>query len=752
MKNAKKLLALLLALVMCVGLMTSCSKAPAGESNPPVENNSQEPEESQAPAEPEYNGVGLLAGKEYGTDYTDLYSQFGKQITIADVTEDTDTGLSYIEVDGQQYELGMDFLSMAMVYNTAIPEGREADWPTEDDVYANWWKLYIQRWNYLLPEIPLYSNEYYDLYNAQIKGVEEHPTNPYWSPDQALIDWTSEKADNSIFIGDTTELSGKLRYANFGATNPGAADLAVQNMCVGMETVSTTKEGGFTWNDTVVAEHTDVVNDDGSKTFTIKIKEGLKFSDGSDVTSKDYLAFAMAFSTPVAAQAAGKDHQALRPLVGFQDFNAYTGPGSAEGTKEIKGLRMIDDYTFSVTIDASHLPYFYDISYGSFSAYAAKQWIGDAQILDDGNGCYFSDDFYAKKDDKYTMADHIYATSQNTDNTYPYSGPYMVESYDVADKSAVLKLNPNFPGNYEGAKPSIETVVYKCVVSKTQLTDLQTGGVDVLKNITGGNETNEALALVEANPDKYVTTHYSRAGYGKLGFRGDFGPVQFVEVRQAIAYCMDRAGFAKDFTGGFGGVSDGPYYTGAWMYKHAVEHGMTLDSYATSADSAIAVLEAGGWIYDAEGKPYESGVRYKKIAAEHMDERDITFQSKDGAYKTTKVGDDYYMPLVLNWYGTSDNDFSDLLVTGFMENENIKAAGFVVQNTLGDFNPMLDELYQAPVTGSYQGPPMYTCFNFATGFTSAAYDYAYNWTVDPDMYLDYSICYLKDMADVYWLK
>ena len=68
---------------------------------------------------------------------------------------------------------------MCMVYNTAIPEGREADWPTEDDVYANWWKLYIQRWNSLLPEIPLYSNEYYDLYNAQIKGVAEYPTNPY---------------------------------------------------------------------------------------------------------------------------------------------------------------------------------------------------------------------------------------------------------------------------------------------------------------------------------------------------------------------------------------------------------------------------------------------------------------------------------------------------------------------------------------------------------------------------------------------
>ena len=115
-----------------------------------------------------------LTGKEYGVDYTSLYSQFGKDITIADVIEDEETGFAYIEKDGVEYELGLDFLSMAMVYN-AVPAG---DYETADDAYAAWWRLYMQRWNALLPEIPLYSNEYYDLYNAQIKGMDEHPTNP----------------------------------------------------------------------------------------------------------------------------------------------------------------------------------------------------------------------------------------------------------------------------------------------------------------------------------------------------------------------------------------------------------------------------------------------------------------------------------------------------------------------------------------------------------------------------------------------
>ena len=688
-----------------------------------------------------------INGKEYGVDYTSLYSQFGKETTIADVTEDEETGLCYIEKDGVEYELGLDFLSMAMVYNTQVVDG----WDTEDDVYATWWRYYMQRWNYLMPEIPLYANEYYDLYNAQIKGTDEHPTNPYWSPASALIDWTSEKEDNSIIMGNTTDLSGKFRYAAFGGTNPGAADLDVQKLTNGLETVATTKEGGYEWNPTVVKSHEETMNEDGTRTYTVTIYDDLKLSDGTPVTVKNYVVFPMVFSSPVGVAAAGKDHQSAMTVEGFKTFNTYDGT-EGSGTKELAGLRMIDDYTYSITVAADYANYFYAITYAGLSAYDVSLWIGDADVKDDGNGVYFTDDFYAKEGDKYVMADHIVTASQNTDTTYPYSGPYVVKSYDSADKSAVLELNPNFKGNYEGVKPTIAKVVYKKIVSSTQLEDLKAGTLDVIAGITGGDETNEALALADGSDGKYVYTHYSRAGYGKLGFRADYGPAQFTEVRQAVAYCMDRAKFAKDFTGGYGGVVDGPYYSGSWMYKAAVDQGMILNAYATSVDSAIEVLTEGGWVYDAEGNDYVEGVRYKKIPGAVATENDINYKSKDGAYVTTKVGDDYYMPLVLNWYGTSDNPFTDQLMTGFASNDNVIAAGFNVQYTIGDFAPMLDELYQAAVYGYYSGSPMYSVFNFATGFTSAAYDYSYQMTIDPAMYDDYSAYYIKDEADIFWLK
>lgn len=751
-KNLLKLLTLVLALVMVVTVFAGCKKADE-ETDAPTQGSEETPTETQEQPADEYkpSAAQLLNGKEWGKDFTELYDEIGDKVTIDDVQEDPTTGLAYVEYEGKTYELGMDFLSMAMVYKTAVPENSQYE--TEDDVYAAWWKYYMTRWNYLLPEIPLYSNEYYDVYNAQIKGVDEHPTNPYWGPAKALIDWTSEKTDKDIIIGNTTDLSGKFRFSNFGGSNPGASDLDVDNLINGMETVATTKEGGFEVNKTVVKQLDKVENEDGTLTYTITLNDGLLFSDGTPVTAKNYLYYTMVFSTLVASEAEGKDRQAGLTIVGFEEFNAYDGTNEGDGvSKTFTGLRLLADNQFSVTVKPEYANYYYAISYAGFTPFVKELWCGDFDIADDGEGCYFTDGFYNKTGDSFDMAAHLVASSNNTDTTYACSGPYVVESYDEGDKSAILTLNPNFPGNYEGAKPSIAKVIYKKSVSATQLDDLKSGGVDVLMGITGGVETDEAVAACDNSNGAFVYTHYSRAGYGKLQFRNDYGPAQFTAVRQAITYCLDRASFAKTFTGGYGGIVDGAYYPGSWMYKEAAANGMLLNAYDTSADTAIAVLEADGWVYNKDGEAYTEGVRYKKIPAEYADENDKTYKSIDGAYVTTKVGDDYYMPLVLNWYGTTDNPFSDLLVTDFEQGTNIAAAGFVIQKTTGDFAPMLDEFYQQAVYGFYSGTPMYSCFNYATGFTSAAYDYSYNWSIDPSFYENNSVAYLKDEADIYWLS
>ena len=97
----KKILAMLLALCMVLALVacktpdstTEPTEAPAVTDAP-----STEPEATAEPtAEPEavLAEQKSLIGKEYGKDYISLYEQFGKEVTIADVEEDPDTGFAY---------------------------------------------------------------------------------------------------------------------------------------------------------------------------------------------------------------------------------------------------------------------------------------------------------------------------------------------------------------------------------------------------------------------------------------------------------------------------------------------------------------------------------------------------------------------------------------------------------------------------------------------------------------------------------
>ena len=49
----------------------------------------------------------------------------------------------------------------------------------------------------------------------------------------------------------------------------------------GYDTVVYTKEGEFEYNPTVVASHEETENEDGTKTYTVTINDGLVWSDGT---------------------------------------------------------------------------------------------------------------------------------------------------------------------------------------------------------------------------------------------------------------------------------------------------------------------------------------------------------------------------------------------------------------------------------------------------------------------------------------
>ncbi len=571
---------------------------------------------------------------------------------------------------------------------------------------------------------------------------------------------------NKVVLGNVTDLSGEFRWPSFTGGNPGAADLDINTLTSGYSTMETNRSGDYVWNKTVVKEHTEVEDENGNYVITIEINPGLKFSDGTELKAVNYVAYVLAFSTKIL-KAAGSTGMAGQTYVGYSAFNAYIGEDVAvEGaTKEFAGVRLLGDYKFSLTVDAAagYYPYYYAYTYGAVSPYDLKLVLGDnVEIKDDGNGCYLSETWYAKTAESTAEAPKFertarFAAAREDISTYPFSGPYVIKSFDKSTKEAVLEINPNYAGNFEGQKPSIKTVVYRKIVSETQLSLFKSGEIDILAGISGGEDTNEALDLVEKNKDKFAYVSYQRAGYGKVQFECDFGPTMFASVRKAICYVLDTNEFASVYTGGYGTVVYAPYspdFT-AWKVNKDLLESKLVD-YSYSVANAKKALEDDGWVYNSKGEAYVEGqsgvdsVRYKKLTkeeAEACDGANKTYESvanTDGiTYKTVEVNGEYYMPLVINWLGTLPNPVTDQLVTKLVGTEDVKSVGMVVRSvTTENFSELLNSINRA---GDYT-EPVYGMYNLATGWTSAIYDYAYNWSLDP-MYFPYSANKLFDEYD-----
>lgn len=492
-----------------------------------------------------------------------------------------------------------------------------------------------------------------------------------------------------IIIGNTTELSGDWSAPYF---QNNAADYDIVNFVQGYSTVDMTFDGEYLINETVVESYTATDNEDGSKTYEFTIVEGLTYDDGTPITAADYVASPALWSSNVVGELGGTNTYGGkgRKYVGYQAF-------SRGETDVFSGVRLLGDYTFSVTIAAEELPYFYELANVAVGPTPLYHWTNsEVTIHDDGNGVYFSDNFTAEN-----FEDTIYAARRAIP---PASGAYKLISFDESSKVAVLEVNDKFIGDYTGQTPKIKNVLYKRINDATALDELSTGAVNILSQTGDGEIINAGLDLVEKGGFDYI--NYGRPGYGKLVFVADHGPTQFVEVRQAIAHLLDRNDFANAFTGGYGSVVNGPYGESMWFYQETRnELNQRVNQYPYSADMAIELLEEGGWIYDENGNDYASGIRHKKL--------------DDGTL----------MPLVLQWGSTEDNAVSELLVIKLQENPDLAAAGMKIEQTLMTFPELLNYLYREGEDPKY-GVPTYHMYNLASNFTPM-YDPTTTYTTDP---------------------
>lgn len=475
-----------------------------------------------------------------------------------------------------------------------------------------------------------------------------------------------------MVIGSITQVINEFYDTGFSSseTNYNMYDL----IHGGYDTVVFSKEGEFQYNDTVVASHEETENEDGTKTYTVTINDGLVWSDGTPITAKDYV-FAVLLEN--SDEMAGVDGYPCNTGYSYVGYDEWLD-GSADA---FAGVHLVDDMTFSLTVKAEELPYHFDITYATIRPRPLHVIAPECDVEDTENGATITGDF---------TTELLQETINNVETGYRYNpkvtcGPYLFDNFDEASQQATLKANPEFVGDYRGVKPSVETLVIKTVSSDTMMNELESGSVDLLYGCSGGDTINAGLDLVEEG--KAADATYMRNGYGKIQFDCSVFPTDSQNVRQAIAYCLDRNEFARQYTGGYGSVVHSFYGLAQWEYQDSVEWiNENLNTYEMNVDAAKELLEADGWNLNADGTPYSgTGTRYKDV---------------DGELK----------PLVITWCNSEGNPVSELLAT--MLPETMAEAGMELQATTTDFATLQNGILHA-------GDTMYNMYNLATGFATA---------------------------------
>ena len=517
----------------------------------------------------------------------------------------------------------------------------------------------------------------------------------------------SEKG--TIIYGTSTEIGGDFAPGAWWTNN--ATDKMIRDMTNDYAVTTTDQGGQYIINPTICANLDSVVNDDGSKTYTVTINEGLVYNNGEAITAKDFV-WPMIFSCSKVATDTGAKLTGYLTYVGGQDY--YDGNATA-----VSGIRLIDDYTYSVTIVADKIPYFYDLAYVADMPFSLKYWLGEGlDVKDDGEGAYIAGDFTAD-----AISKQLEFARFNAGEDRVSAGPYNLVAFDKAALQATFTINQNYAGNFEGQKPSIEKIVILRAEDATWADQLKTGAFNFYDTITDGDDINNAMDIVEAGGFGYTT--FDRPGYGMINFQCDFGPTQFKAVRHAIAKLLDRNEFANTFCKGWGSVVNGPYGTGLWQFQDAEEWlELSLNTYEYDPNGAVELLVNDGWVYDETGADWTEGhIRHKKVTAA---------EAGNYVHNVTLADGTILMPLIIEWSASDGNPVSELLNVMLAQGEQTAAAGMQINQNVMTFTELLNYYYRDASQGDKYAVPTYGMYNLASNFTPA-YDQSYEWTLDPDM-------------------
>ena len=457
-----------------------------------------------------------------------------------------------------------------------------------------------------------------------------------------------------------------------------AYDRIVRDMIWGYATYDYTPDGEFVLDKQVVKKEEATVNEDGSKTYKFEINKDLKWSDETAITAKDYVFGILLGNSAAWGETAAGGNFANMEIKGWDEYSS----GKSE---TFEGVELIDDYTFSMTIKAEELPYFYEVAFVAVApsplhafAKGADIEVGKAKVT------------FGEAKDMASIVKHV-ATKERFAPTVT-SGMYNFVSYE--NEAALVEVNPNFKGDYRGKKPTVKNVEVKRINTELEVEYIASGEIDIATGVVEGTKIEAIKAMKEEGKADFTT--YERNGYGYMSFHNDFGPVADKTVRHAIGRLVDRNVFVEQILGGYGVVVNGMYGLGQWMYKdNAAKVEADLVNYVYNVEEANELLDTTEWKFEKDGKT---------------------------AFDASKAGKDYLrhnsegVALQINHAGTEENPITDLILNDVTPRMNKAGIGFSVDYY--DFATMYGYFNQPKTQEAALGARKYHSFNLATSFTA----------------------------------
>lgn len=418
---------------------------------------------------------------------------------------------------------------------------------------------------------------------------------------------------DKLTVATTTAFSGNFFSDALGNN---LSDLDVRRLIHGYNLVYwDSANGAYQFNERISTAA--VASSDGM-TFLFILDEGLTYNDGTPITAKDY-AFSLLLLGSGALEKAAGGRISLNRILG--------GTAYQDGTSRVlAGFRILEENAFSITLDPAYQPYFYQLKVMDIAPLPISVLAPGCEVKDDGEGAYIDGPFSEELLQK-TLLDPAEGYMSHPSVT---CGPYMLTAYD--GKEATLEMNPAYLGDQNGAKPSIPKIIYRYADPESVIDLLSKGEADLVVRCARTSQTQAGMELIAGG--KVAMKAYNRPGLGMISFFAEKGPTADVNVRKAIAYCIDKKNLIENYLGSFGTPVKGYYGIGQWMFMMAngtlvPEEGeeeewadLTLDripEYGLKPEEAAQLLDSSGWNLNELGDPYHSqdgGVRCKEIDGE----------------------------------------------------------------------------------------------------------------------------------------